>query len=179
MITFVLNDLRCPAFKGPIEVEVYTKAPEVKLYLNDRLIDTKKVDRNTQFKAVFTLPYAPGTIRATTGAQAVSLTTAGQPAQLRLTSDRRTISANGQDLAFITIEVLDSEGNPCPEAAIPCEVSVSGQGRLMAATSADLKDTEPYPTPRVTTWKGRALAVVRSTQRSGQAKVAVDGRAHV
>lgn len=157
----------------PIEVEVYTKTPEVKLYLNDRLIDTKKVDRSTQFKAVFTLPYAPGTLRATAGAQAVSLTTAGQPAQLRLTSDRRTISANGQDLAFITIEVLDREGNICPEAAIPCEVSVSGQGRLMAAASADLKDTEPYPTPRVTTWKGRALAVVRSTQRSGQAKVAV------
>ena len=54
-----------PGWEGkPIDVEVYTKAPEVNLYLNDRLIGTKKVDRSTEFKAVFTVNYEPGELRA-------------------------------------------------------------------------------------------------------------------
>ena len=158
----------------PIEVEVYTKQPEVKLYLNDQLIDTKRVGQDTQFKAVFTVNYQAGTLRAeATGGKMTTLSTAGEPARLRLTADRRTIKADGQDLAFITIEVVDREDRLCPEAAIPCEVTVSGSGNLMAVASADLKDTEPYPSPRVTTWKGRALMVVRSSQKPGKTKLSV------
>ena len=78
-------------------------------------------------------------------------------------------------MAFITVEVLDKAGNVCPEAAIPCNVTVTGGATLMAAASADLKDTEPYTTPRVTTWKGRAIIVVRSGNKAGMAKVSVKG----
>ena len=128
-----------PGWEGkPIDVEIYTKAPEAKLYLNDQLVGTKTVSRDTQFKA-----------------------------------DRRTTEADGQSLAFIIVEVVDKEGRVCPEAAIPCDVVVSGQGTLMAAASADLKDREPYTTPHVTTWKGRAIIIVRSTQRKGQISVKV------
>ena len=157
----------------PITVEVYTKLPEVKLYLNDQLVDTKAVSRETQYKAVFSVPYQPGTLRAEAGGERVTLSTAGEPARLRLTADRRTITADGQDLSFITIEVVDSKGNVCPEAAIPCEVSLSGNGQLLAAASADLKDTEPYTSSRVKTWKGRAMLVVRSAPKTGQAKISV------
>ena len=157
----------------PVEVEVYTKQPEVKLYLNDQLIETKKVNRDTQFKAVFTINYQPGTLRAKAGEERVELSTAGEPAKLRLTADRRTIKANGQDLAFVTIEVVDQEGRVCPEAAIPCEVSASGSGKLLAAASADLKDTEPYTSPHVKTWKGRALIAVRSAQKTGRVNLSV------
>jgi beta-galactosidase len=122
---------------------------------------------------VFTLPYQPGTLRAEAGGETVTLATAGAPARLRLTADRRTMEADGQSLAFIIVEVVDKEGRVCPEAAIPCDVVVSGQGTLMAAASADLKDREPYTTPHVTTWKGRAVIVVRSTQRKGQISVKV------
>ena len=157
----------------PVEVEVYTKLPEVKLYLNDRLIGTKSVSRETQFKAVFTVDYQPGVLRAEAGGKQVALSTAGAPARLRLTADRRSIKADGQDLAFVTVEVVDSKGRVCPDAAIPCEVSVSGRGSLLAAASADLKDTEPYTSPRVKTWKGRALLVVRSARQTGQMKITV------
>ena len=129
--------------------------------------------RDTQFKAVFTLPYQPGTLRAEAGGETVTLATAGAPTRLRLTADRRTTEADGQSLAFIIVEVVDKEGRVCPEAAISCDVVVSGQGTLMAAASADLKDREPYTTPHVTTWKGRAIIVVRSTQRKGQMNVKV------
>ncbi len=157
----------------PVEVEVYTKAPEVKLYLNDKLVDRKTVNRETAFKAVFQVPYEAGTLRAEAGGKSVTLTTAGAPARLRLTPDRRVITADGQDLAYVTIEVVDSKGNVCPDAAIPCEAIVKGQGSILAFASADLKDREAYTSPKVTTWKGRALLVVRSTQKIGRAQVSI------
>ncbi len=169
-----------PGWEGkPIDVEVYTKAPEVKLYLNDQLIGTKAVSRETEYKAVFTIPYTPGTLRAEvthregSGVGRVGLSTAGEPARLRLTPDRRVITADGQDLCFITVEAVDSEGRVCPDAAIPCEATVKGQGSLLAFASADLKDREPYTSPRVTTWKGRALLVVRSSDKRGRAQVSI------
>ena len=154
-------------------MEVYTKAPEVKLYLNNKLIGTKSVNEATEYKAVFTVPYEPGTIRAEANGMETSLCTAGEPTRLRLIANRSAITADGQDLSFITLEVVDREGRVCPDAAIPCEAIVKGQGSLLSFASADLKDREPYTSPRVTTWKGRALLVVRSTQKKGKAQVCI------
>ena len=198
-----------PGWEGkPVEVEVYTKASEVKLYLNDKLIGTKQVNRATEYKAVFSVPYEPGTLRAEvttplhnrvakekevdlmssspsdrgltpksrTGRQgggSATLKTAGEPARLRLTPDRTMMQADGQSLTYVTVEVLDKNGTPVPEAAIPCEATVKGAGTLLAFASADLKDTEPYTSPRVKTWKGRALLVVRSTQKKGSVSVSI------
>ncbi len=163
-----------PGWEGkPVDVEIYTKAAEASLYLNDKLIGTKAVDRSTEFKAVFSVPYEAGTLRAEAGGRSVTLATAGAPARLRLTADRTRLKADGQSLAFITVEVVDQNGRVCPEAAIPCDVVVSGQGRLMAAASADLKDREPATSAHVTTWKGRAMIVVRSTAKKGKVQVSV------
>ncbi len=170
-----------PGWEGkPVEVEVYTKAPEVKLYLNDKLIGTKKVSRETEFKAVFTVNYEPGTLRAEVSTPlspregaGVRLQTAGEPARLRLTPDRTVMTADGQSLTFVTVEVLDKQGTLVPEAAIPCEATIKGAGTLFAFASADLKDTEPYTSPHVKTWKGRALLVVRSTQQKGSVSVTI------
>ena len=157
----------------PIEVEIYTKAPEVTLYLNGKQIGKKNVDLSTEFKAVFSVPYEAGTLRAVAGGKSVTLTTAGEPARLRLTAEKPALTADGQDLAYITIEVVDSEGRVCPDAAIPCEAIVKGQGQLMAFATADLQDREPKTSPRVTTWKGRALLVVRSNKNKGKAIVSI------
>ena len=163
-----------PGWEGkPVEVEVYTRQPEVKLYLNDKLIGTKQVSRETEFKAVFSVPYKAGTLRAEAGSESVTLKTAGEPAHLRLTPDRSVMTANGQSLSFVTIEVVDEDGTPVPEAAISCEAIVKGAGKLLAFASADLKDTEPYTSPRAKTWKGRALLVVRSTQKKGSVSVSI------
>ena len=163
-----------PGWEGkPIEVEVYTKAPEVHLYLNNKLIGTQAVSEDTEFKAVFTVPYEPGILRADASGRGTFLCTAGEPAALRLTPDRRIVTADGQDLAFITVEVVDRQGWVCPDAAIPCEAVVKGQGSLLSFASADLKDREPYPSSRVTTWKGRALLVVRSTEKRGKIQVSI------
>ena len=163
-----------PGWEGkPIEVEVYTHQPEVKLYLDDQLVGTKQVSRETEFKAVFSVPYKAGTLRAEAGGKSVTLKTAGEPARLRLTPDRTVMAADGQSLTFVTVEVLDKQGTPVPEAAISCEANVKGAGNLLAFASADLKDTEPYTSPHVKTWKGRALLVVRSTQKKGSVNVSI------
>ena len=169
-----------PGWEGkPVEVEIYTHQPEVKLYLNDKLVGTKQVSRETEFKAVFTVNYEPGKLKAiasSTSSQTSStstLQTAGKPARLRLTPDRTVMAADGQSLTFITVEVVDKDGIPVPEAAIPCEATVKGAATLLSFASADLKDTDPYTLPRVKTWKGRALLVVRSTQKKGSISVSI------
>ena len=163
-----------PGWEGKtVDVEVYTKAPEVTLYLNDKQIGKEKVGRDTQFKAVFHVPYEAGTLRAEADGKSVTLNTAGEPARLRLTADKKIVKADGQDLAFVIVDVVDSKGNVCPEAAIPCEAIVKGQGQLLSFGSADMKDREPYTSPRVTTWKGRAMLVVRSSQKGGKIQVNV------
>ena len=157
----------------PIDVEVYTKLPEVSLYLNDRLIGKKTVNRDSQYKAVFSVPYEAGVLRAEAGGKRVTLATAGEPARLRLTADKPVLNHDGQDLVFITVEVVDKEGRVCPDAAIPCEAIVKGKGSLLAFASADLKDTEPTTTPSATTWKGRAMLVVRSGKEKGKVQITI------
>ena len=157
----------------PVDVEVYTKAPSVELYLNGSLIGKKDVSVETEYKAVFTVDYQPGKLEAVTEYGRTAIATAGEPAKLRLTADRNVIAADGQDLSYITVEVVDDEGRVVPDAAVPCQVSVKGCAQLMSAASADLTDLEPMTSPIVTTWKGRAIIVVRSLQKAGTVVVTV------
>ena len=161
----------------PVEVEVYTSLPSVRLYLNDRLVGEQQ---SAECKAVFTLPYQPGTLRAegvTEEGQpvSVSLSTAGEPCQIRLTADKSTFLADGQDLIYVTVEILDRNGLVCPDAAIPLTATVKGAGSLLSFASADLKDTDVYTDAHCTTWKGRALLAVRSSAKSGSVSVTVKG----
>lgn len=160
----------------PVEVEVYTHQPKVKLYLNDQLIGTKEVNRNTEYKAVFTVPYQKGTLRAEAGEESITLKTAGEPARLKLTPDRTVMRADGQSLTYIIVEVVDQDGNLVPEAEIPCEAIVKGAGKLLAFASANLKDEEPYPSVHSKTWKGRAMLVVRSSQKKGTVNVSIKSK---
>ena len=158
-----------------IEAEIYTKAPKVRLYLNDKLIETRDVNISTEYKARITLPYQPGTLKAVAldaNGNEVSesiLRTSGEPASIRLTTDRKQISADGEDLAYIKLEVIDKNGNLVPDATIPVTVNVNGKATLLAAATANLRDLEPKTSPNVTTYKGQALIVVRSGKKAGKA----------
>ena len=165
-----------PGWEGKtIEAEIYTKAPRLQLYLNGELVATRDVNLSTEYKAIIPLPYHPGELKAVAldaSGNAVAqsiLRTSTEPATIRLTPDRRTIHADGQDLSFVTLEVLDKAGNPVPDAAIPVTLDLKGQGTLLAAASADLRDVEPTTSPRVTTYKGRAIVVIRSSRKGGRA----------
>ena len=98
-----------------LEVEVYSGAEKVQLYLNDKLIGEKPTGREQEFKAVFPVPFAPGTLKAVglRGNKVVAesvLTTTSDATKLRLTADRSAVQADGEDLSFVTVEAVDANG---------------------------------------------------------------------
>ena len=158
----------------PIDVEVQSRYPKVRLYLDSRLIGEKPAGVANDCMAVFTLPYAPGILRATgidengNEVEEVAIATSGAPAALRLTPDKTVMSADGQDLVYVVAEVIDSEGRVVPDAAMPVEFSVSGNAVIKTAGSADLSDTSDYASSSAATWKGRAMVILKSTDKSGK-----------
>lgn len=168
-----------PGWEGKnIEVEVYSKYPTVRLYLDGKLMGEKAVGRDTEFKAVFTIPYQEGTLKAEgiengTVKETQVLSSASAPAAIRLIAENKEMKANGEDLAFVQVEVIDKGGRLCPNAEINLTASLSGQGTLAAMGNADIKDTDSYVNNTHKTWKGRALIVVRSTHKKGKAQLNV------
>ena len=164
-----------------IEAEIYTKAPKVRLYLNDKLVEERDVNIGSQYKATIKLPYQPGVLKAVSvdkyGKEMAEsiLRTSGEPAAIRLTPDRKRINADGEDLAYIRLEILDKDGNMVPDASVPVTVNVTGNASLLAAATASFKDLEPKTSPKVTTFKGRAVVVVRSGRKAGKAVVTAQG----
>ncbi len=158
----------------PIEVEIYSHYPKVRLYLNDKLIGERPAGYAEQFKAVYTIPYEAGVLRAEgvdNGGkvqESTLLKTSGEPAAIRLTTQSSSIKADAQDLAFVIVEVVDKNGDVVPDATNEIEFLIRGAGRLEATGSADLKDSKAYTSPVRKVWKGRAMAVVRSTKQSGK-----------
>ena len=163
-----------PGHEGKnIDVEVYSHEPKVRLYLNDQLIGEKEV---AQGMATFTLPYQPGILRAEGGKETVSLQTAAETNTIRLTADRTTLKADGQDLAFITVELTDGNGIVNLTANNELTASVSGPATLIGFGNADIKDCDRYTDSTHKAWKGRALLVVRSTGKKGKATITVQGK---
>jgi len=155
-----------------LEVEVYSNATSVQLFLNDKLIEELPIGREQQFKAVVKVPYAAGTLRAVAMeagrkvAESV-LETAGQPARTKLTADRAVVRADGQDLAFITVEVVDGNGRVQPAAAQNIHFAIHGPGTIAGLGNADLTSTQPYQGTECQVFQGRALVVVRSSAAAG------------
>lgn len=164
-----------PGHEGKdITVDVYSRYPEVALYLDGKLIGKKACEEK---QASFTLPYRPGTLRATgirngKEMENVDLTTAGLVAGIRLTPEESVISAD-HDIAFIIIELVDADGNVVPVADDRLAVITDGHVELIALGNADIKDNEPYFDNTQKTWHGRAMAVVRSTGKGGTGTITV------
>jgi beta-galactosidase len=159
-----------------LQVEVYSGTERVRLFLNDKLIGEKPTGRDQQFKAVFSVPYAPGTLKAVgfRGDRAVAesvLTTAGSPAALRLTADRAAIQADGEDLSFVTVEAVDAKGHFQPNADHEVQFSISGPGMIAAVGNGDGQDEASYQGDRRKLFQGRALVVIRSSRHSGAIKL--------
>ncbi|HTP13826.1 MAG TPA: glycoside hydrolase family 2 TIM barrel-domain containing protein [Bacteroidota bacterium] len=162
-----------PGYEGKeLQVEVYSRYPKVRLYLNAKLIGEQATAEEQQFKATLSVPYAPGELRAvgvvdSKEVESAILRTAGPAAKVRLVPDRTTISATGQDLSFVTVEVTDSAGTIDPNATNQLQFSVDGPGVIAGVGNADIKDLDSYVGTTRRAWHGRALAVVRGSRRAG------------
>ena len=159
-----------------LQVEVYSGVEKVRLFLNDKLIGEKPAGREQEFKAMFDVPYAPGTLKAVglTGGRAVAesiLTTTGQPARLRLTADRPVVQADGQDLSYITVEAVDAGGRFESNAGQQVQFSITGPGAIVAVGNGDGRDNESYQGTRRKLYQGRALVVIRTSKQGGSIRL--------
>ncbi|HJQ26939.1 MAG TPA: glycoside hydrolase family 2 TIM barrel-domain containing protein [Blastocatellia bacterium] len=162
-----------PGAEGrPLKVRVYSRGDQVRLLLNGKEVGTSPVSVDTKLRAEFSVPYAPGELRAVAQAggkeiASLAFATTGPPASLRLTADRPRLRADRNDLAYIKVEVLDQRGNLVPDAVVPVSFSVAGVAELAGVGSANPKDAASFRQPRRPTFQGRCLAVLRPTGRSG------------
>ena len=96
-----------------------------------------------------------------------SLQTAGAPAAIALSADRDHIAADGQDLAYVTVQVLDGNGVPHPLADHRLQFAVEGPAVIAGVDNGDITDTDDYTDSSRKAWHGRALVVLRSTHDAG------------
>jgi beta-galactosidase len=168
-----------PEFEGKnLQVEVYSKYPKVRLYLNNKVIGEQATTREQQFKATFLVPYSPGLMKAVgvadnTEIESTILQTSGDAAKIKLTADRKEIFADGQDLSFITIEVTDKDGILQPNASNRLHFKVEGAGTIAGVGNADIKDCDSYVGNTRKAWKGRALVVIKGNHSAGDIKLTV------
>jgi beta-galactosidase len=125
------------------------------------------------------VPYAPGKLVAISRNEAGEevarheIMSAGEPAGIKVTTDRDTLQADNQDLAHITVEIVDENGIRVPSATDAVQVEVQGKGRLVGMDNGDLTSHETYDTCRRHAYHGRCLAIVRAGHTPGPIKVTV------
>lgn len=94
--------------------------------------------------------------------------TAGKPHHIELEADRTTIKADGRDLSFVTVKVVDKDGNLCPDASHSIAYTVSGEGFYRAGANGDPVSLELFHEPKMQVFKGMMTAIVQSDGDSGK-----------
>ncbi len=107
----------------------------------------------------------------------MTLKTAGPATRLRLTSDRKVIHADGQDLSFVTVEAVDAEGQVQPNAEQEAAFVIDGPGTISGVATGDTKSPEPYRATRRSLFHGRALNIVRSSGKAGTINLTAQSKA--
>ena len=133
-------------------------------------------EKNNLLYLIWSVPYADGTLEAvaydsthapianTVGRNVVS--TAGAPAKIQATADRADIMADGTDLSYITVDVLDANGNIVPDADNRIKFNVSGGGVLVGVDNGNSPDHDSYKGSSRKAFSGKALAIVQSTKNA-------------
>jgi beta-galactosidase len=143
----ILPHWNWPGREGqPVDVRVYSNADAVELFLNGRSLGRKAMPRNGHL--AWQVPYAPGTLeaRGTRDGQVIAsdrVETTGPPAALRLTPDRATINADGEDVAMVTVAVVDAEGRVVPTASNHVIFEVGRNARILGVGNGDPASHEP------------------------------------
>ena len=145
----------------------YNNADEVELFVNDRSLG-RSAKTAERLHAIWEgVEFEPGEITAVAykdGEEVMRHTrkTAGEAYEIRLTTDREMLSADGYDLAYVTVECFDKEGNPVPTAMNQLYFDVEGAGELMGVDNGNAAGTESLKGSTMKLFNGKALAIIRT-----------------
>ena len=148
-------------------VHLYTSGDEAELFLNGKSLGRKKRGRRDYRLRWDDVVYQPGTLRAVVYKHGKrwaedTVVTAGAPAKLLLSADRAALRADGQDLAYVTVTIVDKGGRPVPRTHDRITFGVSGPGEIVATDNGDATDLTSFQSPQRKAFNGLALAIVRT-----------------
>ncbi|MCG6187199.1 glycoside hydrolase family 2 TIM barrel-domain containing protein [Maribellus maritimus] len=160
----------------PLQVSVYSRCDQVRLELNGKEIGTKKVSEATSLTARFEVPYTEGELTAIgfkAGKEVVrqTLKTAEKPFAVKITPEQNTININKNDLAYFNIEVVDKNGIVVPNAEIPVDFEIQGNGKLQAVANGNPKDMKSFRQPHVKSFRGKCQLILRLEKDGGEISV--------
>lgn len=173
-----------------IPVYCYTNVDEAELFLNGKSLGRKVKGKDlTEIKVDFTryepktfqskyrlswnVPYQPGTLKVVGYKDGKKVNeevikTAGKPAKISLSVDRSIIDANGQDLAYVTVKILDKNGNFCPLADNLVTFDVKGVGEIIGVDNGNQISLESFQGNQRKAFNGMCLAILKSSKNAGK-----------
>lgn len=158
-------------------VFVYTDSPKAELFINGKSQGVREKNDSSNMNRYRLMwnetRYEPGEVKAVAynadgsiAGEAV-VRTAGKPYRLVLSANRQTLSANGDDLAYITVRVEDKEGNIVPDAEPTVKFKVTGNGSFRATANGDPTSLRDFNKPEMDLFSGAATVIVKSGENAG------------
>lgn len=148
-------------------VEVYSNAEEVELFLNEKSLGKRKT-RSDAGSSNWKVPYEPGTLKAVAMIDGVvvatdTLRTAGKPVALRVSPDKTAIATDWNSVAHVEVQLVDENGTVVPDASDLVQFTVSGPGRIIAVDSGSVVSIEPFQASERKAYQGRCLVILQAT----------------
>ena len=160
-----------------LKVMVFSSCPKVGLTLNGKDLGIKELKKEDKYTMEWQVPYESGTLTAIgynkDGKKIVEsvLKTVGKPEGLKLSPDRDQLTAATNDLSFIKVDVVDKDGNRCPDAINSINFKIEGPGEIIAVGSADPSSHESNISTSRKAFQGRCMVVVKAGKEPGDIKL--------
>lgn len=153
----------------------YNNADEVELFVNGQSQGVRSKGKD-DFHVMWRVKFEPGVVKAISRKEGKvvaeqEIRTAGEPAQIRLTPDRSTILADGKDLSFVTVEIVDKDGNLCPNAENDVTFAVEGAGFIAGVDNGSPISMEKFKDNHRKAFYGKCLVVVQNNGADGNIKL--------
>ena len=167
-------------------VFVYTNYNSAELFVNGKSQGIQKKSKQTnqhRYRLMWMdVKYEAGTLKVVAfdddgkPVAEKKIHTAGKPHHLELSADRKIISNDGKDLSYVTVTVVDKDGNCCPDATNQLDFEVSGAGKFRAVCNGDATSLEMFHLPTMKTFSGKLVVTVQSSKQAGEIKLTVKGK---
>ena len=155
-----------------IDVVAYTNCDEVKLYLNNKLLETRDFSNTKKLSLRWKVPYTEGQLKAEgyiDGKLVATdvVKTATDPAKVELSADRSSIRADGTDLTFITVKITDEHGTVVPEADNLVHFEIEGEGKIVGVGNGNAMSLEPAKGHERRAFSGMCQVIIQSAGKKG------------